>query len=52
MNRREKLASATGTLSVVLAFIIAATDDTSTSGLAVLFAAFAASAVASFILKG
>ena len=52
MNRRETLASATGTVSVVLAFIIAAMGDSSTAGLAVLFAAFAASAVASFILKG
>jgi hypothetical protein len=52
MNRREKLASATGTLSVVLAFILAATVEISTSGLAALFAAFAASAIASFILKG
>jgi hypothetical protein len=52
MNRREKLASATGTLSVVLAFILAATVEISTVGLAALFAAFAASAFASFILKG
>ena len=52
MNRRETLASATGTLSVVLAFIIAAMGDSSTASLAVLFAAFAASAIASFILKG
>ena len=52
MNRREKLASATGTISVVLAFIIAATVEISTTSLSVLFAAFAASAVASFIMKG
>lgn len=52
MNRREKLAGATGTVSVVLAFIIAAMGDSSTAGLAILFAAFAASAIASFILKG
>jgi len=52
MNRREKMASATGTISVVLAFILAATVEISTAGLASLFAAFAASAVASFILRG
>lgn len=51
MNRRETLASATGTVSVVLAFIIAAMGDSSTAGLALLFAAFAASAFASFMLK-
>ena len=51
MNRREKLASATGTLSVVLAFVLAATHNTSTTGLLALFGAFAASVVASFILK-
>ena len=52
MNRREKLASATGTLSVVLAFILAATHNASDIGLLALFGAFAASVVASFILKG
>jgi len=51
LNRREKLASAMGTISVVLAFILAASGDTSEAGLLALFAAFAASVVASFILK-
>jgi uncharacterized membrane protein (GlpM family) len=51
LNRREKLASATGTLSVVLAFVLAATHNTSTAGLLALFGAFAASVVASFMMK-
>ena len=52
MNRREKLASATGTLSVVLAFVLAATHNSSDIGLLALFGAFAASVVASFMMKG
>ena len=52
MNRREKLASAMGTIALVLAFILAATHNASDAGLLALFAAFAASVVASFMMKG
>jgi len=51
MNRREKLASAMGILSLVLAFILAATHNASDIGLLALFGAFAASVVASFMMK-
>lgn len=51
MNRREKLASAMGTIALVLAFILAATHNASDIGLLALFGAFAASVVASFMMK-
>jgi len=51
MNRREKLASVMGILSVALAFILAATHNASDAGLLALFAAFATSVVASFMMK-